>query len=110
MISVKIENKLHQKVAKLCSILRSFLLFGNIKRVTIGKAVKFNSNLFLGRNISIRSNTGLKGWGEIKIKNNVIIYQNVLISSYTEKHIWGGNIINRNCSIPIKLRLVSIVP
>ena len=102
---VRIENKLSQIGVNILSMIRSLILFGNIKRIKIDRGVKFNSNLSLGKNITIRSNSELRGRGKIKIEDNVYIHENVLIKTYTEIYIGKGTTINRNCIIQDKVKI-----
>lgn len=107
MLTIKIENKIIDSIIKVKSKVRSFLLFGNSKRISFGKCVRLSGQICLGKNINIRDYTNIRGVN-ITIADNVFIHENVFIRSYENIIIGEGTTINRNCCILTKVKIGKI--
>jgi acetyltransferase-like isoleucine patch superfamily enzyme len=101
----KIENLIVVFVVQFKSYFRSFLLFGNVKKIKFGRLVRLSvRKLSVGNNILIGDYSDLRG-KEIIIEDNVIIHENVLIRSNNVISIGKGTTINRNCNILANVKI-----
>ncbi len=95
---IRIENKIINSIIELNSKFRSFLLFGNTKKVKFGNKVRLSGKIIFGNNIAIQDNSRIRGIN-IEIKDNVYIHENVFIRSNVKIQIGENTTINRNTSI-----------
>lgn len=98
MNNIRIENKIIEVKIKLFSLIRSFLLFGNPRKVSFGRGVRLTGDITFGKGSTVRDFSRIRG-RKIFIGDNVFIHENVLIRSNVTIKIGRNTTINRNTCV-----------
>lgn len=98
MNNIRLENKLVEFRIELLSLIRSFLLFGNPKKVRFGRRVRLTGKIYFGNGVTIQDYSRIRG-RNIEIKDHVFIHENVFIRSAVTVKIGERTTINRNTCI-----------